>query len=164
MVTHKFGRCGRHTVLSLQTAFAKWGEGQKDRPKQANSSMEAHKARLAAAAAAAAKQQQAEAVTVKPVKKGEKKQPLELHPDQFVRIKARRAEAVESDVAALDMDKLELVADEEPDTAADAADIEVGLMWHIGVGLLWHIEVGLLWHVEVGTLWDEVACECRACS
>ena len=107
----------------MQTAFAKWAEGQKDRPKQANTSMEAHKAR--AAAAAAGKQQQAEALTLKPVKKGEKKAALELHPDKFVRIKARKAEAVDSEGAAADMDKLDLVADDEPDAAATTADIEV---------------------------------------
>ena len=115
-------------LLYVQTAFAKWAEGQKDRPKQANSSMEAHKAR--AAAAAAGKQQQAEAVTLKPVKKGEKKAALELHPDQFVRIKARKAEVVESEGAAAaagDMDKLDLVADDEPDAAATPADIEVNV-------------------------------------
>ena len=114
----------------MQTAFAKWAEGQKDRPKQANTSMEAHKAR--AAAAAAGKQQQAEAVTLKPVKKGEKKAGLELHPDQFVRIKARKAEVADSEGAAADMDKLDLVADDEPDATASTVDIEVSafaVMW-----------------------------------
>lgn len=108
----------------LQTAFAKWGEGQKDRPKQADKSMEAHKAR--AAAAASAKQQQAEAVTLKPVKKGEKKQPLELHPDQYVRIKARKAEDADAELAVPELDTLALVADDENDGSAEgAADIEV---------------------------------------
>lgn len=110
----------------LQTAFAKWGEGQKDRPKQAASSMEAHKAR--AAAAAAASKQQTEAVTVKPVKKGEKKQPLELHPDQFVRIKARKAEDADTDEgqkALPDVGRLDLSSQGALRLVEEDSDIEV---------------------------------------
>ena len=50
--------------------------------------MEAHKVRVSAASVAA--EQQKETITVKPVPKGRKEQPLELHPDQFVRIKAQK--------------------------------------------------------------------------
>ena len=110
----------------MQTAFAKWGEGQKDRPKQAASSMEAHKAR--AAAAAAASKQQTEVVIVKPVKKGEKKQPLELHPDQFVRIKARKAEDADSgegQEALPDVGRLGLSPQTAVDLVEDNGDIEV---------------------------------------
>ena len=88
--------------------------------------MEAHKAR--AAAAAAASKQQAEAVTLKPVKKGEKKQPLELHPDQFVRIKARKAEDANSTEAAEslpDVARLDLGPQAALGIAEDDGDIEV---------------------------------------
>ena len=88
--------------------------------------MEAHKAR--AAAAAAASKQQTEAVTVKPVKKGEKKQPLELHPDQFVRIKARKAEDADTDEgqkALPDVGRLDLSSQGALRLVEEDSDIEV---------------------------------------
>ena len=102
----------------LQAAFAKWTEGQKDRPKQVNAALEAHKARVAAAAAAA--QQQTQPLVVKPVPKGKKEQPLELHPDQFVRIKA-----VQSPGAA-DAPADALVQE----TDSPAVDVEVSATGH----------------------------------
>ena len=68
-----------------------------------NAALEAHKARVSAATAAT--DQQKETVTVKPVPKGKKEQPLELHPDQFVRIKAHKP-AGSSEQAATSMDSL----------------------------------------------------------
>ncbi len=102
--------------MHLQASFAKWNEGQKDRPKQVNAALEAHKARIAAADAAA--QQQKEAVTVRPVPKGKKEQPLELHPDQFVRIKAHKTAGSTSTSAAM-------LADLAEATASPAVDVEV---------------------------------------
>ena len=102
--------------MHVQASFAKWNEGQKDRPKQVNAALEAHKARVAAADAAA--QQQKEAVTVRPVPKGKKEQPLELHPDQFVRIKAHKAAGNTSTSAAMLADLAEV-------TASPAVDVEV---------------------------------------
>ena len=95
----------------LQAAFAKWTEGQKDRPKQVNAALEAHKARVAAAAAAA--QQQTQPLVVKPVPKGKKEQPLELHPDQFVRIKAHQSAGVSSMPAVDDVVELPPAVDVE---------------------------------------------------
>lgn len=63
-----------------------------------SAALEAHKARVSAATAAA--DQQRETTTVKPVPKGKKEQPLELHPDQFVRIKAHKVEDSSSEPAA----------------------------------------------------------------
>lgn len=102
--------------MHVQASFAKWNEGQKDRPKQVNAALEAHKARIAAADAAA--QQQKEAVTVRPVPKGKKEQPLELHPDQFVRIKAHKTAGNTSTSAATLADLAEV-------TASPAVDVEV---------------------------------------
>ncbi len=102
--------------MHVQASFAKWNEGQKDRPKQVNAALEAHKARIAAADAAA--QQQKETVTVRPVPKGKKEQPLELHPDQFVRIKAHKTAGDASTSAAM-------LADLAEATASPAADVEV---------------------------------------
>lgn len=83
-----------NAYVKQQAAFAKWNEGQKDRPKQVNAALEAHKARVSAASAAG--EQQKETITIKPVLKGRKEQPLELHPDSFVRIKAQKiADAAE---------------------------------------------------------------------
>ncbi|KAL0028975.1 hypothetical protein WJX77_009213 [Trebouxia sp. C0004] len=98
-----------------QASFAKWNEGQKDRPKQVNAALEGHKARIAAADAAA--QQQKQAVTVRPVSKGKKEQPLELHPDQFVRIKAHKTAGNTSTSAAMLADLAEV-------TASPAVDVE----------------------------------------
>lgn len=100
----------------LQASFAKWNEGQKDRPKQVSTALEAHKARVAAATAAA--QQQREALTIKPVPKGKKDQPLELHPDQFVRIKAHKTAGPSSTSTAVLEDIVEA-------TASSAVDVEV---------------------------------------
>lgn len=99
-----------------QASFAKWNEGQKDRPKQVNAALEAHKARITAATAAA--QQQKEAITVKPVAKGKKEQPLELHPDQFVRIKAHKAAGPTSTTEVSMNEFVEA-------TASPAVDVEV---------------------------------------
>lgn len=78
------------TFLSAgwQAAFAKWNEGQKDRLKQVSTVVDAHKAR--AAEVNAAMEQHREISTLKPVPKGKKEQPLELHPDDFVTIKAHK--------------------------------------------------------------------------
>lgn len=58
---------------------------------------------------------------VKPVAKGKKEQPLELHPDRFVRIKAHnRADATSTPAAMLD--------DLVDATASPDVDIEVS-MW-----------------------------------
>ena len=102
--------------IHVQASFAKWNEGQKDRPKQVNAALEAHKARMAAADAAA--QQQKEAVTVRPAPKGKKEQPLELHPDQFVRIKAHKTAGNASTSAAMPADLAEV-------TASPVVDVEV---------------------------------------
>ncbi len=102
--------------MHVQASFAKWNEGQKDRPKQVNAALEAHKARVAAADAAA--QQQKEAVIVRPVPKGKKEQPLELHPDQFVRIKAHKTAGNTSTSTAMLADLAEV-------TASPAVDVEV---------------------------------------
>lgn len=99
-----------------QASFAKWNEGQKDRPKQVTAALEAHKARVTAATAAA--QQQKEALTVKPVAKGKKEQPLELHPDQFVRIKAHKAAGPTSTTEVSMNEFVEA-------TASPAVDVEV---------------------------------------
>ena len=91
--------------LTLQAAYARWNEGQKDRPKQVSAALEAHKARVSAATAAA--DQQRETTTVKPVPKGKKEQPLELHPDQFVRIKAHKLQdSASKPAAAANMESL----------------------------------------------------------
>lgn len=102
--------------IHVQASFAKWNEGQKDRPKQVNAALEAHKARMAAADAAA--QQQKEAVTVRPAPKGKKEQPLELHPDHFVRIKAHKTAGNASTSAAMPADLAEV-------TASPVVDVEV---------------------------------------
>lgn len=54
--------------------------------------MEAHKAR--AAEVSAAMEQHKEISTLKPVPKGKKEPPLELHPDDFVTIKAHKVAGV----------------------------------------------------------------------
>ena len=91
--------------VGWQAAFAKWNEGQKDRLKQVNAVVEAHKAR--AAEVSAATEQHRDISTLKPVPKGKKEQPLELHPDDFVRIKAQKIAdaAKEKPTAAVDVGK-----------------------------------------------------------
>ena len=54
--------------------------------------VDAHKAR--AAEVSAAMEQHKEISTLKPVPKGKKEQPLELHPDDFVTIKAHKTAGV----------------------------------------------------------------------
>ena len=81
--------------------------------------MEAHKARVSAASVAA--EQQKESITVKPVPKGRKEQPLELHPDQFVRIKAQKlADVLGEPTASVDIGSL------VDSKATPVVDVEVG--------------------------------------
>lgn len=87
-----------------------------------SAALEAHKARVSAAGAAG--EQQKETVTVKPVPKGRKEQPLELHPDNFVRIKAQKiADVATEPAAAADISSL------VNSKATPVVDVEVGPAW-----------------------------------
>lgn len=87
-----------------------------------SAALEAHKARVSAASATA--EQQKETITVKPVPKGRKEQPLELHPDNFVRIKAQKiADVATEPAAAVDISSL------VDSKATPVVDVEVGPSW-----------------------------------
>ena len=82
-----------------------------------NAAVEAHKARVSAASAAA--EQHRENITLKPVPKGKKEEPLELHPEAFVRIKAQKITEEPSATVTVDMSSLVEIK------AAPALDVEV---------------------------------------
>lgn len=82
-----------------------------------NAAVEAYKARVSAASAAA--EQHRENITLKPVPKGKKEEPLELHPEAFVRIKAQKITEEPSATVTVDMSSLVEIK------AAPALDVEV---------------------------------------
>ena len=100
-----------------------------------NAVVEAHKAR--AAEVSAAIEQHRDVITLKPVPKGKKEQPLELHPDDFVRIKAQKIVDVaqEKPTAAVDVGKP--VDDKASDSYA--AHVEVGPFCYGSIGVLAHL-------------------------
>lgn len=118
--------------VAWQAAFAKWNEGQKDRLKQVNAVVDAHKAR--AAEVSAAIEEHRDIVTLKPVPKGKKEQPLELHPDDFVCIKAQKIADVAKEKPSAAVDVGKPVDDKASDSYA--AHIEVRPLCNSSIGAL----------------------------
>lgn len=109
-----------------------------------NTVVEAHKAR--AAEVNAAIEQHREIATLKPVPKGKKEQPLELHPDDFVRIKAQKIADVAKEKPTVAVDVGKPVDDKASDSYA--AHIEVGPFCNGSIGAVAYL-LPICHHCEV---------------